>query len=52
MLVYDVHIFYYFSIHWSDTSLSFLSVEQYNTIFKIKRGHFHARIKKVLSEGV
>ena len=21
MLVYDVHIFYYFSIYWSDTSL-------------------------------
>ena len=23
MLVYDVHIFYYFSIYWSDTSLWF-----------------------------
>ena len=21
MLIYDVHIFYYFSIYWSDTSL-------------------------------
>ena len=24
MLVYDVHIFYYFSIYWSDTSLDCL----------------------------
>ena len=38
MLVYDVHIFYYFSIYWSDTSLE-ESMQMFAS-FSSEQAHF------------
>ena len=38
MLVYDVHIFYYFSIYWSDTSLADQIMLHFIRVYTVCKG--------------